>query len=100
MYIPAVLLPFVLGRDLTPKRALLLLHPIIVSLDLLLECQPLLDFLIAATTSGKGNEPPITVQTGAGTELTGVLDVITPGSQREPAVPSFPQTTPHTWPQE
>ena len=35
-----------------------------------------MDFLIAATTSGEGKEPPITVQPGAVTELTGVLDVI------------------------
>ena len=51
MFIPAPLLPLVLGHDLTAREALFVLVPAIRSLGLEEACAPLLDYLLVATTA-------------------------------------------------
>ena len=76
MYIPSSLLPYVMGLSLTPKEVLHILHPVIISLDLVTECAPLLSFLIAATTKAADGNEPVTVQASAGTAPANLLDVM------------------------
>lgn len=76
MYISSPLLPYVMGLSLTPKEALNVLHPVIISFNLIIECAPLLTFLIAATTNTTGDNKPVTVQTSAGTAPADLLDVM------------------------
>ena len=76
MYIPSPLLPYVMGQSLSPKEALHILHPVIISLDLVTECAPLLTFLIAATTKTADGNKPVTVQASPGTAPANLLDVM------------------------
>ena len=51
MFIPAPLLPLVLGHNLTARETLFVLVPAIRSLGLEEACEPLLDFLLVATAA-------------------------------------------------
>ena len=70
MYIPYPLIPHVIDLDLTAKEALTTLEPVIADLGLEAACQPLLQWLIVATTKvagGEGAEPNTLIrQTTAG----------------------------------
>jgi len=58
MYLPYPLVPLLIDEDLTPYDALQLLLPIIDDLGMEATCQPLLDWLLVATTSGDANGAP------------------------------------------
>ena len=58
MYLPFPLIPHLINQDLTPYDTLELLLPIIDDLGIEATCQPLLDWLLIATTSGNANGIP------------------------------------------
>ena len=59
MCIPYLLLPYVIGQNLTIKAAIHILVPVMSSLGF--ECWPLLDFLLAAATFTTGNDILVTL---------------------------------------
>ena len=60
MYILFVLIPYVIGQNLTPKTAIQVLKSVMSSLGL--KCKPLIDFLLVAATYTTGNRLPATIQ--------------------------------------
>ena len=60
MYVPFLLLSYLIGQNLTPKDAIHVLIPVMSSLRLV--CKPLIDFLLVAATYNTNNGLPITLQ--------------------------------------
>jgi len=72
MYIPYPLVPYVIGKELTPREALTTLVPIIRELELEPHVAPLMDFLLAASTATDDGIPITVVETmGAPPDLNG-----------------------------
>jgi hypothetical protein len=60
MYIPYELVPYVLDKNLSPRQAFMVLHPIMESAGLLTVCKPLVDYLrVAGTMPSVGNAPEV-----------------------------------------
>jgi hypothetical protein len=63
MFIPSVLVEYLLGKDNTARKAYLTVYPLLEAIDLLEICRPLVEFLqVASTHPTDGNPRPFTLQ--------------------------------------
>ena len=103
MFIPAPLLPLVLGHNLTAREALFVLVPAIRSLELEDACEPLLDFLLVATTAvahdataDEDMAQPETVQAVVGTTPP-LMSAVLRARRREVMYRDLPVLGHHWW---
>jgi hypothetical protein len=60
MYIPYELVPYVLEKNLSPRQAFMVLHPVMEAAGLLTACKPLVDYLrVAGTLPTVGLAPEV-----------------------------------------
>jgi ABC-type transporter Mla MlaB component len=67
MYIPYELVHYMLGKNLSPRQAFMVLFPVMEAAGLLTVCKPLVDFLrVAGTLPTGGTTPPLVAHDKAG----------------------------------
>ena len=104
MFIPFVLVEYVLGKDLSAREAFEILWPVIQTNNMRDVAKPLVKWLMVAATKHNARREPRTVNDELGEGMTGAADILSdrrkrilyqhlPGLQPTPATTGDPQMT-------